>query len=45
MKRFPVLVLAAAIVAGITASIPFAAGGADHEASPIYGVTIPAGAG
>jgi hypothetical protein len=43
MKRFPLLVLAAAIAAGLTASLPFAAGGTDPEASPIYGVKIPVG--
>jgi hypothetical protein len=43
MKRIPLLVFAAAIAAGLTASMPFAAGGADQEASPIYGVKIPAG--
>jgi len=43
MKRIPVLAFAAAIAAGVTASMPFAAGGADQQASPIYGVTIPEG--
>jgi Cytochrome P460 len=43
MKRIPGLVFAAAIAAGITASIPLAAGGTDREASPIYGVRIPLG--
>jgi hypothetical protein len=43
MKDIPVQVFAAAITTGITASIRFAAGGADQQAAPIYGVTIPAG--
>jgi hypothetical protein len=43
MKRIPLPVLAAAIAAGVTASMAFTAGGADEEASPIYGVKIPAG--
>ena len=36
-------VFAAATAACIAASMPFTAGGADDEGSPIYGVKIPAG--
>jgi hypothetical protein len=43
MKRITLLVCAAA-AAGITVvSLPFTAGGADDEGSPIYGVRIPTG--
>ena len=43
MKRIPLLVFAVATAASVTLSTPFAAGGADDEGSPIYGVKIPAG--
>jgi Cytochrome P460 len=43
MKRIAILVFAAATAACITVSMPFSAGGADDEGSPIYGVKIPAG--
>jgi hypothetical protein len=43
MKRAPFLALATAIVAFGVGSTPPSAGGNADEASPIYGVTIPAG--
>jgi len=43
MKRIGYLLLAVAILAGIVAYMAHASGQADGEASPIYGVTIPAG--
>jgi hypothetical protein len=43
MKRIPVLVYAAATAACLIISMPFTAGRADDEASPIYGVKIPGG--
>jgi Cytochrome P460 len=43
MKRMSILALAAVTAAGVTASVPFAAGRADDESSPIFGVKIPAG--
>jgi hypothetical protein len=43
MKRLSILVLAAATAACIIAAMPFTAGGADDEGSPIFGVKIPAG--
>ena len=43
MKPIPQLMLAAATAAFVIMSMPFAAGGADDEGSPIYGVKIPAG--
>jgi Cytochrome P460 len=39
MKQIAVLAFAACVIA----SLPFAAGGADDEGSPIFGVKIPAG--
>ena len=43
MRRIPLRVVATATVACLLASLPFAAGLADDEGSPIYGVKIPAG--
>jgi len=43
MKRIPVFVFAAAAAACVIAAMPFAAGRADDEGSPIFGVKIPAG--
>jgi hypothetical protein len=43
MKRTALLVLAAVTAACVTVSMPFTAGGADDEASPIYSVKIPPG--
>jgi Cytochrome P460 len=43
MKRMSILALAAVTAAGVTASVPFTAGRADDESSPIFGVKIPAG--
>jgi hypothetical protein len=43
MKPIPLLALAAATAACVTVSMPCAAGGADEEVSPVYGVRIPAG--
>jgi Cytochrome P460 len=43
MKRIPQSALAAATAAFVIISTPIAAGGADDDASPIYGVKIPAG--
>jgi hypothetical protein len=43
MKRILILVFAVATAVYIIASMPFTAGRADDEASPIYGVKIPAG--
>jgi Cytochrome P460 len=43
MKRISLMMLAAATAACVALSMPFAAGGADDEGSPIYGVKIPAG--
>jgi Cytochrome P460 len=43
MKRISSWVFAAATAACVVASMPFAAGGADDDASPIYGVKLPAG--
>jgi len=45
MKRISILifVFTAATEACVIASMPFTAGRADDEASPIYGVTIPTG--
>jgi len=43
MKRISLWVFVAATAACVIASIPFTAGGADDEGSPIYGVKIPAG--
>jgi Cytochrome P460 len=43
MKRIALLVFAAATAACVTVSMPFTAGGADDEGSPVYGVKIPAG--
>jgi cytochrome P460 len=43
MKRIACLVIAVATVAGVVTYLAPASGQADGEASPIYGVTIPAG--
>jgi hypothetical protein len=43
MKRFAFLLVAVATLAGIIVFTARASGPADGEASPIYGVTIPAG--
>src|ERR1700758_1133573 len=43
MKRIAFLLVAVAAVAGIVAYMAPAAGHADGEAAPIYGVKIPAG--
>jgi hypothetical protein len=43
MKRISILAFAVAAAAGVVASMPFAAGRADDEGSPIFGVRIPAG--
>ena len=43
MKWFTVLVLAIAVALSILAAVPFAPGHAEDDASPIYGVKIPAG--
>jgi hypothetical protein len=43
MKRTALPVFAAATVAFGTVSMPFTAGGADDEGSPVYGVKIPVG--
>jgi hypothetical protein len=43
MKRMAFLLIAVAIAAGVVAITAPASGHADEEASPIYGVTIPAG--
>jgi hypothetical protein len=43
MKRISILMFGVATAACIIASMPFTAGRADDEASPIYGVKIPAG--
>jgi len=43
MKRFVVLVLTIAITATVVGTLPRAARPAEDEASPIYGVKIPAG--
>jgi hypothetical protein len=43
MKRMSILALADVTAAGVTASVPFTAGRADDESSPIFGVKIPAG--
>ena len=43
MKRIALWLVALAAVAGVAASMIPAAGRADEEASPIYGVKIPAG--
>jgi hypothetical protein len=43
MKRTALPVFAAATVAFVTVSMPFTAGGADDEGSPVYGVKIPVG--
>jgi hypothetical protein len=43
MKQIPLLLFVAATVACVTVVMPFTAGGADDEGSPIYGVKIPAG--
>jgi len=40
MKRKSLLVFAAAMAAGVIASLPFAPGWADGESSPIFGVTV-----
>jgi hypothetical protein len=43
MKWFTILVLAIAIAVTILAALPFAPGHAEDEASPIFGIKIPAG--
>jgi hypothetical protein len=43
MRRTALPVFAAATAACVTVSMPFTAGGADDQGSPIYGVKIPAG--
>lgn len=43
MKRISIPVFAAAVVSCVLASMPFTAGRADEEGSPIFGVKIPAG--
>jgi hypothetical protein len=43
MKQFAFLLVAVAMVAGVVASTAPASGHADEQASPIYGVKIPAG--
>jgi hypothetical protein len=43
MKRIVLLLLAVATLAGIVAYLPHASGQSDGDASPIYGVKIPAG--
>jgi len=43
MKRLAFLLLAVATLAGVVANLAPASGRADEEASPIYGVKIPAG--
>jgi hypothetical protein len=43
MKRIAFLLAVVAAVAGVVASLALASRHADEEASPIFGVTIPAG--
>jgi hypothetical protein len=43
MKWFTILILAIVIALTILAALPFASGHAEDEASPIFGVKIPAG--
>ncbi len=43
MKRLPIAAIAAAMLTGILAILPSGSGRADDAASPIFGVTIPAG--
>ena len=43
MKRMVFLLIVAAIVAGVVAFTAPTTGHPDEQASPIYGVTIPAG--
>jgi len=43
MKWMTILVLAIVIALTVLAALPFAAGHAEEEASPIFGVKIPAG--
>src|SRR5580704_4067632 len=43
MRRTALLVSAAATAACVTVSMPFTAGSADDQGSPVYGVKIPAG--
>ena len=43
MKRISLLALAVAMAASVFASMASTAGGADDDASPMYGVTIPPG--
>src|SRR3979411_3413617 len=43
MKRISRVGFAAAAAAGVIAALPFAAGRAEDDASPIFGVRIPAG--
>jgi hypothetical protein len=43
MKRISIVTLAAAMLAGVVALLPSTPGRADDAASPIFGVTIPAG--
>ena len=43
MKRIFLFALAVAAAACVIASVASTAGGADDDASPIYGITIPAG--
>ena len=43
MKRIPILVIAATMAVSVSGAMTFAAGGADDESSPIFGVRIPPG--
>src|SRR5260370_17336791 len=43
MKWFTIPILAIAIALTILAALPFASGHAEDEASPVFGVKIPAG--
>jgi hypothetical protein len=43
MKRIAFLLLAVATLSGVVAYVPHASGQSDGDASPIYGVKIPAG--
>src|SRR5580700_1920105 len=43
MKRTPIFAFAAVSAVCVAASVAFAAGGANEESSPIYGIKIPAG--
>jgi hypothetical protein len=43
MKQVPIFVITATMAVGVGGAMPFSAGGADDQSSPIFGIKIPLG--